>query len=53
MASICNSTYVDKPIVINPCYDEEIRLLANNIITETTSARKIDPTKWLYDYNAN
>jgi hypothetical protein len=53
MASICNSTYADKRMIINPCYDEEIKLLATNIMTETKLARKIDPKNRLYDYNAN
>ncbi len=53
MASVCNSTYEDKKIVINDCYKEEVKLLAQNIIMETKLARKIDPTNRFYDYNAD
>ncbi|MFA7298691.1 MAG: flavodoxin family protein [Candidatus Absconditabacterales bacterium] len=53
MSSIAYSTYADKKIVLNDSYQEEVKLLAQNIMTETKLARKIDPTKWLYDYTAN
>ncbi|HBB04642.1 TPA: hypothetical protein DCZ39_07265 [Patescibacteria group bacterium] len=53
MSSVCNSTYEDKKIVMNDCYTEEVRLLAQNVMTETKLARKVDPTSWLYDYTAN
>ena len=53
MASVCNSTYADKKMLLTGCYEEEIKALAQNILTETKLARKIDPTDWLYDYNAN
>lgn len=53
LTSVCNSTYEDKKIIMNNCYEEEVRLLAHNVMTEVKSARKIDPTTWLYDYTAN
>ncbi len=53
MSSVCNSTYKDKKIVLGKCYDEEVKLLAENVMTATELARKRKPADWVYDYDAN
>ena len=53
MSNICVSTYEDKKIVLGKCFDEEIKLLAKNVMTATEIARKRKPTDWVYDYKAN
>lgn len=51
MSSVCNSTYEDKPIVLGECYKEQVKLLAQNVMTATKIAR--DTTAWTYDYREN
>jgi len=55
MSNYCNSTYKDKNIITNECYDEETQLLAENIITATKSLKnsKVNPTDWKYDSHMN
>jgi len=53
MSSVCNSTYKDKNIVLAECYQDEARLLANNIVTAAKLARQAKNTGWRYDYDAN
>jgi len=53
MSSVCNSTYKDKKIVLSDCYDEEVRLLAENIMTAIKLTTKQKPTDWKYDYTSN
>jgi multimeric flavodoxin WrbA len=52
-SSICNSTYEDKPIVTDECHKKLVRELAQNVITMTELARKINPEKWKYEYKEN
>jgi hypothetical protein len=33
MASVCNSTGKDKPLLLNECYEAEARILAKNVVT--------------------
>lgn len=53
MSSICYSTYKDKKIVLDECYKEETRILAENVINAAKIAKKIKNTDWKYDYRAN
>ncbi|MFA6306548.1 MAG: flavodoxin family protein [Patescibacteria group bacterium] len=53
MSSVCNSTYQDKPLVTNKCYEEEVKFLAQNIINSAKIARDRKPVDWKYDYSAN
>jgi multimeric flavodoxin WrbA len=53
MSSICNSTYKDKEIVLADCYKEEVRFLAENIMTATKLAIKQKCSDWKFDYTTN
>jgi multimeric flavodoxin WrbA len=53
MSSYCRSTYEDKKIVTGDCYDEETKLLAQNVITAVKISQKCKKTDWKYDYRAN
>ena len=53
ISSVCNSTYKDKKIVLADCYKEEIKLLAENMMTATKLAIKQKGTDWKYDYTTN
>jgi multimeric flavodoxin WrbA len=53
MASVCNSTYEDKKIVLGECYEKEAELLAKNIITASNSVKKNNRFEWVYDNGAN
>lgn len=53
MSSICNPTYADKPIVLSNCYDKEIKLLAENVMTALKLAKQVKPIDWKYDYGKN
>jgi multimeric flavodoxin WrbA len=53
MSSICNSTYMDKKIVLNECFEGETKLLAENVMKATELAVKVKCTDWKYDYDAN
>lgn len=53
MTSVCNSTYKDKEIILGRCYEEEIELLAKNIMTSIKISRNAKPTDWKYDYKEN
>lgn len=53
MSSVCHSTYEDKPIVLNDCYTEELKALANNIILAAKLTKNCKTTDWKSDYRAN
>jgi len=53
MSSVCYSTHEDKKIVLSECYDEQIRLLAENLITAAESSRNIKFSDWKYEYTEN
>ena len=53
MSSICNSTYKDKKIVLADCYNEEVQILAENVMTATKLSIKQKSTDWKYDYTTN
>ncbi len=53
MSSVCYSTYEDKRIVLSECYNKEVKLLAENVMSATKLTRNIKPTKWVYDYTEN
>jgi multimeric flavodoxin WrbA len=53
MSSVCNPTYKDKGIVLGECYAEEVKLLAENIMTGAKIAQKCKCTDWKYDYATN
>ena len=53
IASVCNSTYEDKRMILSDCYSEELRLLAENLMTTAKLTRTTAPTKWKYEYTAN
>ena len=53
MASVCNSTYEDKKIVLGDCYDKEAKLLAKNIMTASNIVKKHNRFEWVYDNGAN
>ena len=53
MASVCNSTYKDKKIVLTECYTDETKLLAKNVMHAAELLRKSKPTDWKYDYDSD
>ena len=53
MSSVCNATYEDKNVVTSGCYDEQIRLLAKNVMTAVKISRECRSTDWKYDYREN
>lgn len=53
MSSVCYSTHEDKKIVLSECYDEQIKLLAENLITAAKSSRNIKFSDWKYEYTEN
>lgn len=53
MSNVCNSTYEDKKIVINECYMEETKLLAENVVALAKTLKKSNVSIWKYDYTAN
>ncbi len=53
MSTVCQSTYADKEQVLGGCYDEEVRLLAANLMTAVKIARNCKGTDWKYEYSAN
>jgi multimeric flavodoxin WrbA len=53
MASVCNSTYADKPIVLSDCYKSETMLLAKNVMTTAKMQRAVKNTEWKYEYTAD
>lgn len=53
MSSYCNSTYRDKSLVTGGCYGEELKMLAENVVNASKTARKTNPTIWKYDYHIN
>lgn len=53
MSSVCNSTYKDKEIVLNECYREETKLLAENVMNAAKLLKQVKPSSWKYDYGSN
>ncbi|MDO8647986.1 MAG: flavodoxin family protein [Candidatus Diapherotrites archaeon] len=53
MASICNATSKDKPIVLSECNVEEVELLAENVMNSARILRKEGPNKWVFDNSKN
>lgn len=53
MSSVCLSLYQDKPVVLTDCYFKETEILAKNVMTAATLARKIKTTDWKNEYSAN
>ena len=53
MSSICNPTYEDKEIVLNKCHENEVKILAENIINSTRISKDCKPTDWKYEYKEN
>jgi multimeric flavodoxin WrbA len=53
VASICNSTYKDKSILVkHGCYDDELKALANNVLRAAKLVKK-SKTTWSYDPRTN
>ena len=53
VTSVCNSTYKDKEIISNGCFEKETKFLAENIINSVKISRNSKPSNWKYDYSAN
>jgi multimeric flavodoxin WrbA len=53
MSSVCRSTYADKDTILGGCYDEEVRLLADNLMTVAKISQNCRSTDWKYEYTAN
>jgi len=53
MSSVCLSLYQDKLKVLNDCHFKETYILAQNIMTATKLAKKIQVMDWKNEYNAN
>ncbi|MDD5438029.1 MAG: NAD(P)H-dependent oxidoreductase [Patescibacteria group bacterium] len=53
MSSVCYPTYADKPIVTGECYEDEVGLLAQNVMTGVRLARSVKSSDWKNDYQAN
>lgn len=53
MSSVCLSTNQDKSVVLSECYQQEVGLLAENVVKATNLARKISPFEWRVDPTAN
>jgi hypothetical protein len=53
MASVCNSTYKDKKIVLTECYEDTVKLIAENVMNAARIVRPTKRTDWKYDYDSN
>lgn len=53
MSSVCLSTNQDKSVVLSECYQQEVGLLAGNVVRAANLARKISPFEWKADPTAN
>lgn len=53
MASVCNSTYEDKPLVLNECYFKQARELAENVMKAAKMAKAANTLVWQYDNSEN
>jgi len=53
MTTICNSTYDDKKLVLGSCYEDEVKVVAENVMTAVKSLRQLKSTEWKYDYGKN
>ncbi|TSA44943.1 flavodoxin family protein [bacterium] len=53
MASVCNSTYKDKEMVLGDCYASDLKSLAFNVHLAVKIAKKYPATAWKTDYRSN
>jgi multimeric flavodoxin WrbA len=53
MASVCQSTYEDKKIVMTECFEDAARLIAENVVKAAKTVRPTKGTDWKYDYASN
>ena len=55
MNSICNSTYSDKETILGNCYDEEVKVVAKNVMAAAKAVRKagVKSGDWAYDNSKN
>lgn len=53
MASVCQSTYEDKKIVMTECFEDAARLIAENVMKAAKTVRPTKGTDWKYDYASN
>lgn len=53
MASVCNSTYEDKKIVLSECYAEDLKSLAANVHLAVKMVKKSPATAWKTDARSN
>lgn len=53
MATVCNSTYKDKEMVLGDCYASDLKSLAANVYLASQLARKYPATAWKTDYRSN
>ncbi len=53
MATVCNSTYKDKEMVLSECYAEDLKALAANVYLATELVKKYPATAWKTDYRSN
>ncbi len=52
MSSVCNSTFEDKPLILNECYFKQARELAENVVKAAKLVKK-EHQKWVYDNSEN
>jgi len=53
MASICQSTYEDKKELLEGCYEDELKALADNVMLAAKLTKKTSFKDWKYDYSKN
>lgn len=53
MATMCDSTYNDKKIVLSECYDLDAKMLAKNIVQGAELAREKKMSDWAHDNSKN
>jgi multimeric flavodoxin WrbA len=55
MNSVCNSTYSDKKNILGNWYDEEVKVVANNVMAAVKATRKagVGLAAWSYDNSKN
>ena len=53
VASVCNSTYMDKKIVTSECNKKWVRCLAKNVFEMTKIQREKNVNDWKYEYTEN
>lgn len=53
MTSLINPTYKDKDLLKNRIYTDELRCLANNVVSMAKLVQKFGKQNWSYDYSSN